>query len=125
MKLDTGDWFTFAGVAALAAIAFASTNQALTAFFGGAGRFISMVVALILIGTSIIATAPAALDTAVGVTPLQPALNAFLAVVSSGGGLAAAIAGMIFWTLGAFAVTCLAVVRSRSVTARQLVPRLA
>jgi putative membrane protein len=125
MKLDTGDWFAFAGLAALAAIAFASTNQALNAFFGGAGRFISMVVALILIGTSIIATAPAALDTAVGVTPLQPALNGFLSIVTNGGGLAAAIAGLIFWTLGAFAVTCLAVVRSRTVTARQLVPRLA
>ncbi|GGE92506.1 YhgE/Pip domain-containing protein [Mycetocola zhadangensis] len=125
MKLDAGDWFAFAGVAAIAAIAFASTNQALTALFGGAGRFISMIVALILIGTSIIATAPVALDTAVGLTPLQPALNGFLSVVSDGGGLAAAIAGLIFWTFGAFAATCLAVVRTRSVTARQLVPRLA
>ncbi|MCP2031458.1 putative membrane protein [Okibacterium sp. HSC-33S16] len=125
MKLDTGDWFAFAGVSALAAIAFASTNQALNAFFGGAGRFVSMVVALVLIGTSIIATAPAALDTAVGVTPLQPALDGFRAIVTSGGGIAAAVAGLIFWTLGAFVVTCLAVVRSRTVTARQLVPRLA
>jgi putative membrane protein len=125
MKLDTGDWFAFAGLAALAAIAFASTNQALTAIFGGAGRFISMIIALVLIGTSIIATAPAALDTAVGITPLQPALNAFQAVVTSGGGLAPAITGLVLWTLGAFAGTCLAVVRSRSVTARQLVPRLA
>ena len=125
MKLETGDWFVFAAVSALAAIAFASTNQALTAVFGGAGRFISMIVALVLIGTSIIATAPAALDTAVGITPLQPALNGFLSVVTSGGGLAAAVAGLIFWTLGAFAATCLAVVRSRSVNVRQLVPRLA
>ena len=125
MKLDVADWLSFAAVAALAGIAFASTNQALTAVFGGAGRFVSMVVALVLIGTSIIATAPAALDAAVGFLPLQPALNAFQSVVTGGGGLAAAIAGLIFWTLGAFAATCLAVVRSRSVTARQLVPRLA
>ncbi|MET1051375.1 MAG: YhgE/Pip family protein [Mycetocola sp.] len=125
MNLATGEWFAFATVAALAAIAFATTNQALTAVFGGAGRFISMVIALVLIGTSIIATAPAALDTAVSVTPLQPALNAFQAVVTSGGGLAAAITGLVLWTLAAFAATCLAVVRSRSVTARQLVPRLA
>ncbi|MET0480805.1 MAG: YhgE/Pip family protein, partial [Mycetocola sp.] len=79
MKLDVADWFGFATVAALAGIAFASTNQALTAVFGGVGRFISMIVALVLIGSSIIATAPAALDSMVELMPLQPALNAFQA----------------------------------------------
>jgi putative membrane protein len=125
MNLDLGSWIGFAVVAALAGIAFASTNQALNAVLGGAGRFLSMIVALILIGTSIIATAPALLDATVGFLPLQPALNAFQAVVTGGGGLAPAIVGLVLWTLGALAATTLAVVRSRSVTARQLVPRVA
>ena len=125
MKLDLADWFGFAVVAALAGIAFASTNQALNAVFGGAGRFISMVVALVLIGTSIIATAPAVLSSTVEFLPLQPALNAFQAVVTGGGGLAPAIVGLVLWTLGALAATTLAVVRSRSVPVRQLVPRVA
>ncbi|AWB87365.1 YhgE/Pip domain-containing protein [Mycetocola zhujimingii] len=125
MELDAAGWFGFAAIAALAGIAFASTNQALNAVLGGAGRFVSMIVALVLIATSIIATAPAALDSAVGFMPLQPALNAFQSIVTGGGGLPAAITGLVLWTLAAFAATTLAVVKSRSVTARQLVPRLA
>ncbi|PWC06145.1 YhgE/Pip domain-containing protein [Mycetocola zhujimingii] len=125
MELDAAGWFGFAALAALAGIAFASTNQALNAVLGGAGRFVSMIVALVLIATSIIATAPAALDSAVGFMPLQPALNAFQSIVTGGGGLPAAITGLVLWTLAAFAATTLAVVKSRSVTARQLVPRLA
>lgn len=125
MQLDVAGWFGFAAVAALAGVAFASTNQALNAVLGGAGRFISMIVALVLIGTSIIATAPAVLDSTVELLPLQPALNAFQSIVTGGGGLAPAIVGLVLWTLAAFAATTLAVVKSRSVTARQLVPRLA
>jgi putative membrane protein len=122
MKLDLADWFSFAAVAALTGIAFASTNQALNAVFGGAGRFISMVVALVLIGTSIIATAPAALDSTVEFLPLQPGLNAFQSIVTGGGGLVPAIVGLVLWTLGALAATTLAVAQSRSVSVRQLVP---
>lgn len=125
MALDAAGWAGFAAVAALAGIAFASTNQALTAVFGGAGRFMSMVVALILIGTSIIATAPAALHASVAFLPLQPALNAFQAVVTGGGGLAPAIVGLVLWTLGTLAATALAVVRSRTVPVRRLVPATA
>jgi putative membrane protein len=125
LELDAGGWIGFAAVAALTGIAFAATNQALNAVFGGAGRFLSMIVALVLIGTSIIATAPAALDAAQTFMPVHPAVNAFHAVVTSGGGLGAAIVGLLMWTAGSLATTTLAISRSRTVTVRQLVPRAA
>ncbi|SFN69467.1 YhgE/Pip family protein [Mycetocola miduiensis] len=125
VELDAGGWIGFAVVAALTGVAFAATNQALNAVFGGAGRFLSMIVALALIGTSIIATAPAALDTAQSFMPVHPAVNALHAVVTSGGGLGAAIVGLLMWTAGSLAATTLAIARSRTVTVRQLVPRAA
>jgi putative membrane protein len=125
LELDAGGWAGFAGVAALTGIAFAAANQALNAVFGGAGRFLSMIVALVLIGTSIIATAPAALDAALTLMPVSPAVNAFHAVATSGGGLGAAVVGLLLWTAGSLAATTLAIGRSRTVTVRQLVPRAA
>ncbi|MET4637568.1 YhgE/Pip domain-containing protein [Mycetocola sp. 2940] len=125
LDLDAGGWVGFAAVAALTGVAFAAVNQALNAVFGGAGRFLAMIVALVLIGTSIIATAPAALDATLTFLPVQPAVNAFHTVVISGGGLGAAIVGLLLWTAGSLAATTLAIERSRTVSVRQLVPRTA
>lgn len=125
VELDAAGWIGFAVVAALIGIAFAAVNQALVAVFGGAGRFISMVVALVLIGTSIIATAPQLLDEILAVLPVQPAVDAVHAVVGSGAGLGAAIVGLVLWTAGSLLATTLAIARSRTVTVRQLVPHAA
>ncbi len=120
VDLDLSGWFAFAGIAVLIGAAFAATNQALNALFGGAGRFVSMIVALVLIGTSIIATAPAALDTVMGFLPVQPAIAALQSIIAShsAGG---ALVGLIVWMLGALGVTTLAIARTRMVPARQLV----
>jgi len=124
VDLDLSGWFAFTGVAVLIGAAFAATNQALNALFGGAGRFVSMIVALVLIGTSIIATAPAALDSVMGFLPVQPAITALQSIITaqSAGG---AVVGLIVWMLGALGVTTLAIARKRMVTARQLVPATA
>ncbi|MGO4104003.1 YhgE/Pip domain-containing protein [Leifsonia sp. YAF41] len=124
VDLDLSGWFAFTGIAVLIGAAFAATNQALNALFGGAGRFVSMIVALVLIGTSIIATAPAALDRVMTFLPVQPAIAALQASVTSqsAGG---AVVGLVLWTLGALGVTTFAIARRRTVTARQLVPATA
>ena len=121
LSLDLASWFAFALIAILVGVAFGATNQALVALFGGAGRFVSMVVALVLIGTSIIATAPPALTGLQGILPVQPALDAFQAVVGGGAG-GGALVGLVVWTLLALGATTLAVARRRSVSARKLVP---
>ncbi|MFT2817469.1 YhgE/Pip domain-containing protein [Leifsonia sp. A12D58] len=120
VDLDVGGWFAFTGIAVLVGIAFAATNQALVALLGGAGRFVSMIIALVLIGTSIIATAPALLDDVLGVMPVQPAQEAFRAVISGGAG-GGAIVGLVVWALASLLITTLAIARKRTVTTSQLV----
>jgi putative membrane protein len=116
-------WLAFAGFAVLIGVAFAAVNQALVALFGGAGRFLSMIVALVLIGTSIIATAPSALFALSALLPVQPALDGFHAVLNGGNG-GGSIVGLVVWTLGSLVVTTLAIARKRSVPARTLVPSI-
>ncbi|MBG6238798.1 putative membrane protein [Mycetocola sp. CAN_C7] len=125
VELDAGGWIGLAAVSVVIAVAFSATNQALNAVFGGAGRFIAMVVALVLIGTSIIATAPTVLGDIAAVLPVQPAVDAVHAVIGSGAGLPAALTGLVLWTVGALAATTLAIARSRTVSVRKLVPHAA
>lgn len=125
VELDAGAWIGFAAVTALIGVSFAAANQALNAVFGGVGRFLSMIVALVLIGTSIIATAPQLLDDVLTILPVQPAVNAVHAAIGSGAGLGAAIVGLVLWTVGSLLATTLAIARTRTVTVRQLVPRAA
>ncbi|MGG7465383.1 YhgE/Pip family protein [Plantibacter sp. YIM 135347] len=120
LELNAGAWFGFAGVAVLAGAAFAATNQALMALFGGIGRFISMIIALIGLATGIIATAPPFLDTLLTYVPIAPALNGMQSIVTGENGAAAAVAGLVFWLLGSVVVTTLAIARKRTVSIRQL-----
>ncbi|GAA3875201.1 hypothetical protein GCM10022381_17360 [Leifsonia kafniensis] len=127
VTLNTGGWFALAGIAVLVGVAFSAANQSLVALFGGAGRFLSMIVALVLIATSIIATAPAALFTLGSLMPTQPAVDAFHAILnggSAGGSVVGALVGLVLWTLGSLLVSTLAIARTRSVPARQLVPSI-
>ncbi|MFZ4895549.1 YhgE/Pip family protein [Plantibacter sp. Mn2098] len=120
LALEPGPWFAFAGIAMLAGAAFAASNQALMAVFGGIGRFISMIVALIGLATGIIATAPQALDQLLTFLPIAPALGGLQSIVTVQAGAGAAVAGLVFWLLGSIAVTTIAVARKRTVTVRQL-----
>lgn len=112
LKLDTGAWIGFAATAALVGIAFAASNQALSALFGGAGKFISMIVALVVMATGIIATVPAVLTGLESWLPVGPAAAA-LRGIATGTGVGGAIAALIVWTLGALIVTTLAARRAR------------
>jgi len=124
VTLDPGGWFALAGVSVLAGVAFGAANQALVALFGGAGRFLSMIVALVLIATNIIATAPAALFTLASLLPVQPALDAIHAILVGGGGIGGAVLALVLWTLASLLVTTVAIARTRTVPARKLVPSI-
>jgi putative membrane protein len=117
-----GEWLAIAGISALIGIVFAATNQALIALLGGAGRLISMSVALLVLVTGIIATVPPALVTAVGFTPAASAVTSLQAVLSGTPhtGLGGALTALVVWALGALAVTVLVVSRKRRVSIRQL-----
>ncbi|MET3508994.1 YhgE/Pip domain-containing protein [Plantibacter flavus] len=125
LDLDAGGWLGFAGVAVLAGLVFAAANQALNALFGGAGRFISMIVALVGLATGIIATAPQVLDQILAFLPIAPALGGLQAIAIGDAGAAAGVVGLVLWLLGSLAATTFAIARARTTSVKALVPAVA
>ena len=77
LSLDVGHWFGFAGIAAVAGIAFAAVNQGLVALLGGVGRFVSMLVVVITLASGIISTVPGFFTAAMQWLPTSAAITAF------------------------------------------------
>ena len=117
---DAGAWWSFAGLAVVAGIAFAAVNQALVAVFGGAGRWISALVGVLAVATGIVSTVPGVLSSIAGLSPTTPAYNAMLAALTAAGGLGAGLAGMIVWAGLALVATIIAVARRRTAKASAL-----
>ena len=117
---DAGAWWTFAGLAVVAGIAFAAVNQALVAVFGGAGRWVSALIGVLAVATGIVSTVPGVLAAVAGLMPTTPAYTAMLAALTSAGGLGAGLAGMIVWAVLAVVVTIIAVARRRTAKASTL-----
>ena len=91
---DAGTWWTFAALAVVAGIAFAAVNQALVAVFGGAGRWIAALVGVLAVATGIVSTVPGILTQIAALMPTTPAYGAFLAALTSAGGLGAGLVGL-------------------------------
>jgi len=122
LDLDAAGWLGFAGIAVLAGAVFAAANQALTALFGGAGRFVSMIIALVGLATGIIATTPPVLDQVLAFLPIAPALSGLQSIAIGDSGAGAAVVGLVVWLLGSLAATTFAVARARTTSVRALVP---
>lgn len=125
LDLDAAGWLGFAGIAVLAGATFAAANQALTALFGGAGRFVSMIVALVGLATGIIATTPPVLDQLLAFLPIAPALGGLQSIAIGDTGAAAGVVGLVAWLLGSLAATTFAVARARTTSVKALAPALA
>lgn len=125
LDLDPSGWTAFAGIAVLAGLVFAAANQALNALFGGAGRFISMIVAIIGLATGIIATVPQVLDQILTFLPIAPALGGLQAIAIGDTGAAAGVVGLVLWLLGSLAATTFAIARARTTSVKALVPAAA
>lgn len=117
---DAGTWWGFAALCVLAGVAFAAVNQALVAVFGGAGRWIATLVGVLAIATGIVSTAPGMLASLAGLLPTAPAYHAMVGVLTDAGGVSAGVAGLLVWSMLAFAATVIAVARRRSVSTRAL-----
>ncbi|KQM16095.1 hypothetical protein ASF83_09390 [Plantibacter sp. Leaf171] len=125
LDLDPAGWSAYAGIAVLAGLAFAAANQALNALFGGAGRFVSMIVAIVGLATGIIATVPQVLDQLLAFLPIAPALGGLQAIAIGDTGAAAGVVGLVLWLLGSLAATTFAVARARTTSVKALVPATA
>ncbi|OLT49486.1 hypothetical protein [Cellulosimicrobium sp. CUA-896] len=116
-----GGWLGLLAVGALASVAFVALNQALAALLGDVGRALSVLVAVLLVATGVVATVPSGLVALRDVLPVGPALTALTAVVVPGAtGGAAGVVALVVWGLVSFAVTTLVVARRRTVRVEQL-----
>lgn len=115
---DVAEWVSITLVSALISLAFTATNQALVAVLGGFGRLVSLAIGILILVTGVISTVPQILDSILGYTPAIEAVTALQAIISEGqvSGFAGAITAMVLWTLGAIAVTAIAISRKRHVS---------
>lgn len=115
---DVAEWVSITLVSALISLAFTATNQALVAVLGGFGRLVSLAIGILILVTGVISTVPQLLDSILGYTPATEAVTALQAIISEGqvSGFASAITAMVLWTLGAIAVTAIAISRKRHVS---------
>ncbi|MHA6799489.1 YhgE/Pip family protein [Bounagaea algeriensis] len=118
--LSVGQWFSAAGLLVLAAVAFTAVNQALAAAFGGAGRFLSMLVAVVAVATGVIAAVPQVLGSIAGMLPTGPATQGLRAIVEGSSVSAGGVVALVLWLVAGLVISCLVVERSRTVRAAEL-----
>jgi putative membrane protein len=101
-------------VGALASVCFVAVHQGVVGWLGNLGRGMSLLVAVLLIGTGVVSTVP---DVLVGLADLLPtgaARDALLAVVVPGvGGIAGALTWLVLWTLAGLGLAVGATARAR------------
>ena len=113
-----------AGFLLLAGVAFVLVNHALAAWFGNAGRLISVAFAVLTTVGAVTAAAPAFFDTMRSASPVSPGLDGLRAIVTDAPGASAAVFTLLGWAVVAFGASALAVVRRRTVRLTE-VPALA
>lgn len=111
-QYDAGQWWTFAGTAVLAGVAFAAVNQALVALLGGVGRWLSALVGVIAVATGLISTVPDWLASIGAILPTAPAFTGLIA------GNGAAAAALVVWAVLSLIATTLAVALRRTTSAK-------
>jgi len=120
LDLRAGQVVALLGLLSLAGVAFVALNQALVAWFGGVGRFISVAIVVLSAATAITSAVPSALNSLLPFLPPTPALEGARAIASDGTGLAADTGLLLAWLgLGAAAVV-IAVARRRMLPATAL-----
>ncbi|WP_203137425.1 YhgE/Pip family protein [Microbacterium sp. JZ31] len=117
---EVGTAAAMVALCALIGVAFAAVHQALTAVFGGAGRWIGALVGAMALATGIISTLPGWLADLSGILPTSPAYRALLGTVTDAGGAGAAVTALLLWAVLAFAATTIAVARKRSASSKLL-----
>lgn len=99
----------------LTGVAFVAVNHALVAWFGGVGRFISVIMVVLTAASAITSAVPAVLDDIRVFLPLNPALEGLRAIVTDGTGTSGAVGLLLAWTVVGAVASVLAVARHRVV----------
>ncbi|MFI2104995.1 YhgE/Pip family protein [Isoptericola sp. NPDC019693] len=120
-KLDAGGWVGAILVGAVVSMAFVAVHQGFLGWLGNLGRGISLLIAVLLIATGVVATVPAALQGLVDALPIGAARDALTAVaVPAAGGLGMGVTLLVLWGLGGLALAALVTARGRRLGVRRL-----
>lgn len=113
LRVDAGQLVKLGGFALLTALAFVAVNQALVAWFGGVGRFISVILVVLAAAASITSALPELFDTLLPLLPLTPALEGFRSITTDAGGSGGSVGLLVAWLIVGVAASILAVARRR------------
>jgi putative membrane protein len=122
LDLSAGQTWRLLPFALLAGLAFVAVNHALVAWFGGVGRFVSVVLVVLAAAGAITSAVPRLFDSITPFLPLTPALDGFRAIASSGSGAGAAVGLLLAWLVVGVAAGVLAVARQRVVSPLVVAP---
>ncbi|MBM6589519.1 YhgE/Pip domain-containing protein [Brevibacterium sp. RIT 803] len=114
--LDIGavQGFDIAVLTFVSALVFMVLNFALVAWFGGVGRFLSVIAVVLAVAGRTIGAVPGFFDFLAPILPLTPAMNGFAAITAGTTGVGAAYAGLLAWAIIGVVMSLLAIVRART-----------
>ncbi|MCA0293917.1 MAG: YhgE/Pip family protein [Actinobacteria bacterium] len=116
LDLDGREWLAITGVLVLAGITFVVVNHALVAWWGGFGRLVSVLLAVLTAASALTGAAPAVFAALRPFSPLTPALDAVRAILTESSGAVTSTLTLVGWLLVALTASAVAVARKRSTT---------
>ncbi len=120
LHLPAGRWFGLLGVTILTALTFTALNQAATAAFDLAGRFVCIAVLVLAVVTSLTSTIPPALHGVGNVLPTHAAILALRGVIIGSNTTIGGALELAVWMIGAAVATLFVTEGRRSLSGRQL-----
>ncbi|WP_350269726.1 YhgE/Pip domain-containing protein [Brevibacterium sp. CBA3109] len=114
LDIDAVQGFDIAVLTFVSALVFMVLNFALVAWFGGVGRFLSVIAVVLAVAGRTIGAVPQFFDFLAPILPLTPAMNGFSAITAGTTGVGAAYGGLLAWAIIGVVMSLLAIVRART-----------
>ena len=116
LDLSWQKWLAVSGVLILAGLTFVGINHALVAWWGGIGRLVSVLFAVVTTAAALTGAAPGVFAALRPFSPLTPALDAIRAIVTESSGAVTSTLVLVGWSILAFTFSAIAIARRRTTT---------
>ncbi|PZR53435.1 hypothetical protein DNL40_07970 [Xylanimonas oleitrophica] len=116
-------WLGAMALGALVSVVFVAVHQGFCLLLGDVGRGVSLLMAVLVIATGVVATVPVWLESVADLLAVGAAREALVGlVVPDAGGVAPAVVALVLWGLAGLAVAVFATARRRTVRVADLLP---
>lgn len=120
LDLSAAKVFGVLGMLLLGGAMFVVVNHALVAWFGGAGRVVSVALVTLSAAGALVSALPAFFDVVTPFLPLTPVLNGVRSIITDGTGIAPAVGMTLLWLLIGLSASIGAVLRRRTASPDRL-----